>query len=233
MGMTNRLACAAALTLAIVVPARADVLLAEGFNDISTLAGSGWAMVNNSSPAGSTAWFQGDTLLVPAASGGGNSYIAANFDNAGFGGAISNWLITPTLAMGNGTQLDFMVRLLGEQGLTDTVQVYLSTNGSSADVGSTASSTGDFLQLLATYSASDDAGSWLAESITLSGLAGDFNGRLAFRYVVSDTSLFGDYVGIDSVQVSSAAAALPEPGSLALVGLALVAATFVRRRRAT
>ena len=230
MRMTNRLACAAALALAIVSPARADILLSEGFGNIGSLAGAGWSMVNNSTPGGSTGWMQGQPGFFPAAAGASDSYIAANFDNASFGGAISNWLITPTMAMGNGTQLDFMLRLLGE-GFTDTVQVYLSTNGSSSDVGSTTSSTGDFLQLLGTYSSVDDTG-WVAESLTLSGLAGDFSGRLAFRYVVDDTSAHGDYIGIDSVQVSSAAASatLPEPGSLALAGLACACAALVRRR---
>ena len=200
------------------------LLLNEGFNDISTLGASGWVMTNNSNAGGNTSWFQGGDFF-PAAAGPASSYVAANFDNTGFGGAVSNWLITPEVAMANGEKLNFSLRLLAE-GVTDTVQVYYSTAGASANVGATTSSTGDFI-LLGSYSASADTG-WTANSLTLSGLSGAATGRYAFRYVVDNTAVNGDYIGIDSVSVS----AVPEPTAalMLLLGLGVVAVSRKKLR---
>ncbi len=55
----------AASTAAIAVPIPVD----ENFDDISTLGASGWSMVNNSSPAGETGWFQGNSGIFEAQSG--------------------------------------------------------------------------------------------------------------------------------------------------------------------
>lgn len=197
----------------------ASPLLNEGFNDISTLASSGWVMTNNSSPVGSTGWFQGGDLFS-AASGNGpaSSFISANFNNATYGGAISNWLLTPELAMANGEKLNFSLRLLAE-GVVDTVQVYYSTAGASTNVGNTATSTGAFT-LLGTFSESSDIG-WTNQSLTLSGLSGATTGRYAFRYVIGDNSINGDSIGIDQVSVTSA---VPEPTAalMLLLGLGVV-----------
>jgi len=203
-------------------PASAATLLNEGFNDISTLSSSGWYLTNNSSPAGQTGWFQSEVL--GAAAGPANSAIAANYLNAAAGGAISNWLLTPELAMANGNTLNFSLRLYGETYL-DTVQVYYSMAGASHNVGSTTSSTGDFV-LLGTYQATNDTG-WTAESITLAGLGAAGTGRFAFRYVVNDTNAAGDQIAIDTVNVS----AVPEPsaGLLLLLGLGVL---VLNRKRA-
>jgi len=204
-------------------PAYASPLLNEGFNDISTLGSSGWYLVNNSSPAGQTGWFQSN--LLGAAAGPADSAIAANFLNASAGGAISNWLITPELAMANGNSLNFSLRLLGDSYL-DTVQVYYSLAGASHNVGSTSNSTGDFV-LLGSYSADTDTG-WTSNVLTLSGLSGAGSGRFAFRYLVDNTDLAGDQIAIDSVSVS----AVPEPSAaiLLLIGLGVLGAGRKRLR---
>lgn len=194
-------------------------LLSEGFNDISTLPASGWVLFNDSTPPGSTDWFQGNPAIFTAAAGPADSYIAANFNNAAFGGAVSNWLMTPELALLNGESLNFALRLLGE-GQLDRVEIYLSTSGASASIA-------DF-SLLTAFESDSDTG-WVGRSAVVSGLALPASGRFAFRYVVDDTSLNGDYIGIDSVSVN--ATAIPAPGSVALVLLGMAAMVGVRRRK--
>ena len=211
--------------LALSASAHSAVLLSEGFDSVAALPGAGWALANNSQPIGVTNWFQGNAGVFTAYQGAANSYIAANFNNAAAtGGAISNWLMTPVLSLQDGLALDFALRLFGD-GYLDTVQVLVSTSGASTNVGSTATSTGDF-SLLATFSSNTDTG-WQLQNVTLAGIGGPVQGRLAFRYVVDDTTVNGNYVGIDSVSVSSS---VPEPGSLALACLALVGALGLRRR---
>jgi hypothetical protein len=193
-------------------------LLTEGFNDIGTLPGSGWVLANQSTPPGGTGWFQGVPGFFAAAQGPADSYIAANFNNAGFGGTVSNWLITPELAVFNGESLNFSLRLLGE-GAVDTMEVYFSSSGASADVN-------DFA-LLARYNSDVDTG-WLGRQVIVNGLAAPASGRFAFRYVVDDTSVNGNYVGIDAVSVNPTA--VPSPGTLALVLIGGVALLHARRR---
>jgi hypothetical protein len=222
------------LTLALLagsaLSAHAAVLLTEGFNDITDLGGKGWVQTNNSAPVGPIGWFQGNSGVFNAASGAPEAYVAANFNSADpLGGAVSNWLITPVVNIANGTSMSFALRLLGE-GFLDTVEVYYSTSGASADVGATSSSVGVF-SLLQTY-ASDTDTDWVNETVTLSGLGGPATGRFAFRYVVADNLDAGDYIGIDSVSIDDNAgvSVVPEPGSLALQGLSLLGLTAMRKR---
>lgn len=213
---TTRILAACAITFACS-QALAGTMISEGFDNTTTLAGKGWFQTNLSSPVGPSGWFQGNPSAFAANVGAANSYIAANYLNGAefAGGTIDNWLMTPTLPLASGVTMSFDLRLLGE-GYLDTVEVWVSTNGSSTNVA-------DFTQL-ASYSSSADTG-WLGKSITLQSVNGITNGRLAFRYVAANTNTDGNYVGIDSVLV------VPEPTSLALVGLALVAATAASRRK--
>ncbi|NVD72558.1 hypothetical protein HUX88_18695 [Duganella sp. BJB1802] len=219
MDLIKRWAGLLAVAAGCTVSASAAPLLNEGFNDVGTLAANGWVFVNNSSPPGSTAWFQGVPTVFPAATGAADSYIAANLNNATFGGAISNWLLTPQLAVSNGESLNFSLRLLGE-GFLDTVEVYLSTNGASTSLGG--------FNLLGAFDSATDTG-WLDRSLLVGGLAAPATGRFAFRYVVDDTRVNGDYIGIDNVSVN--AAAIPTPGTVALVVLGLCALAGVSRKR--
>jgi hypothetical protein len=206
------------LAVAAGCSAVAAPLLSEGFEDVAALPGEGWVFLNQSTPPGSTGWFQGEPAFFPAAAGPADSYIAANFNNAAFGGSVSNWLLTPQVLLANGESFRFSLRLLGE-GLLDRVEVYLGGNGASTDVGR------DFT-LLGVYESDSDTG-WQQQSLLVDGLAAPASGRLAFRYVVDDTSLNGDYIGIDSVSLT----AIPEPATVALVCLGAIALHAVRRPR--
>ena len=182
--------------------------LTEGFDLITTLVPSGWVMQNNSQPGpGTTGWFQGNPTAFPAQSGAPNSYIAANFNNGTGTSTLSNWLLTPPVNLQNGAQLSFWTRTLTNVSFPDRLQVRMSTNGTSQNVGATATSVGDFTTLLLdinpTYTLTGYPNVWTNFVVTISGLGGPVKGRLAFRYFVENGGPSGansDYIGIDTVQ---------------------------------
>src|SRR5262245_3693753 len=122
----------------------AGVILNEGFDNISTLAGNGWAMINNSAPAGTTGWFQGNAAIFGSQAGAPDAYIAANFNSAALGGNISNWLITPVIPLQYNLQFVFYTRTETGSPFPDRLELRLSTNGASTNVGASDSSVGDF-----------------------------------------------------------------------------------------
>ena len=95
-----------------------------------------------------------------------------------------------------GDQVSFYTRSKGS--FPDRLQLRLSTNGTSFNVGSTTTSTGDFSTLLLdinpTYKASNNGGfpaTWTQYTLSLP-TAG--SGRLAFRYFVEVLELFAGSV---------------------------------------
>ena len=125
--------------------------LTENFDSVAGLGAAGWVMTNNSNPAGSTGWFQGNTAAFSSQSGAADSYVAANLNGTTFGGNVSNWLITPVLSsLSDGTVLTFYTRTETSAPAADRLEVRLSTNGSSTNVGATDASVGDFSTLLLT-----------------------------------------------------------------------------------
>ena len=186
-------------------------VLTQAFDDVTTLAGAGWVFTNNSNPAGTTGWFQGNTAVFTSQTGADRSYIAANFNGAGFGGNVSDWLITPVLSsLRNGQILTFYTRAESFAPAADNLEVRLSTNGTSSNVGASDTSVGDFTTLLLavnpTLAAAGYPATWTLHSVTLSGLpAGLTQGRLAFRHVVPTTSANADYIGVDTVSLVTVA----------------------------
>jgi hypothetical protein len=215
----------------------ANTVLTENFDSILTLPGSGWVMTNNSAAAGTTAWFQGNPAVFTSQAGAADSYIAANFNNAAFGGDISNWLITPMLSLLNGMQITFYTRTEPDPVAADALEVRMSPNGASSNVGATATSVGDFATVLLsinpTLLLNGYPQAWTQFTATVSGLGGPTNGRLAFRYVVPDTSVNADYIGIDTVSVNDGLSVAPEPATagLFLLGIAAVLGRAARIRR--
>ena len=226
MSLTKIAAGLAAITLSTA--SLAGTTLSQNFDNVAGLFTTGWVQTNNSSPVGASGWFQGlpdEPGSFPAQSGATNSYAAVNYlsgaENAG--GAVSNWLISPTISLDRGSVINFFVQVAGF-GFLDKVEVRVSTNGASTNVGTTAASVGDFSTLLSTYSSSVTQG-WVAQSLSLAALnPGQYTGRLAFRYVIGDTNVDGNYLGIDTLSV------VPEPASLALVAAALCGLALSRRR---
>ena len=116
----------AALGLLAVLSGTAQADFFEGFEDITTLVPGGWYMQNNSDPLGLTDWFQGNLDVFPGQSGG---YIGANYNNTGDpNGTISNWLLTPELALANGNTVSFYTRCPDGSIWPDRLQVRMSTS---------------------------------------------------------------------------------------------------------
>jgi PEP-CTERM motif-containing protein len=232
--------CIAVLTLlSWSLQSSAGLLLSEGFDDITTLAGAGWSLQNNSDPLGSTGWFQGADSVFPAYEGCATCYIAANFSNTGISSpnTISNWLITPELSLSTGDWFTFFTRTVTSNAFPERLEVRLSTNGSSTDVGGTAASVGDFTSLLLEINPNLNTGgypdAWAEYNISLPDLGAGEMGRLAFRYFVTDGGPGGansNYIGIDSVQLESHN--VPVPATLALFGLGLAGLGWSRRKKA-
>jgi len=201
--------------------AQGAVLLSEGFDSFLP---AGWAAINNSAPVGTTGWFAGNPGIFPAESGPADSYAAANFHSADIGGDISNWLLTPELTLSNGDTFSFFTQASGI--LADRMEVRVSTNGGSSDVGATATSVGDFANLLLTINSTLNPngypeGGWAKFTIQLSGVGASTQGRVAFRYFVEDTNVNGEYIGVDTVLLETGAGAVPEPSTLLVVALGL------------
>ena len=199
---------------------QAQVLLSEGFTNVSALSGAGWVFTNNS-VAPDQPWFQGNTGIFDAAAGVANSYAAASFlSTTAVTGAVSNWLLSPQLTTALPSTVSFSVRVAGS-GFLDTLQVRQSTNSGSFDTGATTTSVGDFTTLLTTFSSSTDTG-W--QNVTANIPAG-FSGRIGFRYLIADVATAGNYLGMDSLTVT----AVPEPATYALFALGVAGILFRRR----
>ena len=183
----------------------------ENFDDITTLPGSGWALTNNSSPLGTTNWFQGNNAVFNSFNGATTAYIGANFNNTGNVGDISNWLISPNRTLRNGDVITFYTSTVGSPAFPDRLELRLSTNGASTNVGATSASVGDFGTLLVSVNPNlTTAGypnTWTQYTATLSGIPGGaVSGRFAFRYFVTNGGASGtnsDYIGIDNVVYSA------------------------------
>lgn len=180
----------------------------EGFEDVDALfVPGGWVEINNSVPLGTTGWGQGlPEDEFPAHNGPADSYISANFNNAGGAGTISNWLLTPEVQLQTGTRIEFWTRRV-DSPFADRLEVRLSTSGASTDVGLSALSTGDFGTLLRSINpelGDDYPVVWTRFSILLDGIEPGTTGRIAFRYFVTDSGpqgSLGDYIGIDTFSV--------------------------------
>jgi hypothetical protein len=242
MSLLKRSLFAAALAAVSVSLASAGVLLTEGFNDVSTLSGAGWVIVNNSSPVGTTSWFQGDFNKFPGMAGAtDNSYVAANYLNAAdpsappfLGGDVSDWLITPQLSFSGPITISFYTRTETGATFPDRLEVLANLNNSGTNVGSTATSTGDFTLLLTTINDSLTLGgypeNWTQITTTFTA-ATPLTGRIAFRYAYPDNSTHGNLIGIDTLTISDASGTVPEPATAGLMlGSALAIGLGWRRR---
>jgi hypothetical protein len=204
--MFKRVLMASAISFAAMSAHANETLLTENFDDISTLSSSGWIEFNLSVPVGdNNGWFQGGPNFFEAQSGAPDSYIAANYLNAGAGGTISNFLLSPEFSMERSGSVTFWARAEIVDGFSDVLSYGLS--GSPA-------------------TAVTLTGEWTQYTLDFAGLGAGATGHLAFNYLGdADTS---NYIGIDTFSVT----AVPEPSTWLMLGLGLTGLAIRGRRLA-
>ncbi|MCB1209265.1 MAG: choice-of-anchor J domain-containing protein, partial [Verrucomicrobiales bacterium] len=185
--------------------------IVEGFN---SGVPTDWTVKNQSSPLGTNTWAQGDPNSgggsFIARSGANNSYVAADYNSGASVATISNWLISPQRTFNNGDVISFYTRTKNAQdAYADRLELRLSQNGASLNVGSTDTSVGDFGWLLLsvnpTLSPTGYPTAWTKYTVTVAGLSGPTAGRFALRYFVTDGGPQGsnsNYVAIDDLVYS-------------------------------
>ncbi len=186
--------------------------ISESFDNFAGLTGNGWVINNLSSPIGTVSWGQGDnTSPFPPHSGTGFAFV--NYQSGSSAADLSNWLIAPSRTFNNGDVLSFWSRTVDSPAYPDRLEVRLSTNGTSTNVGSTSTSVGDFTTVLLTINptltTTGYPSVWTQYTVTISGLAGPTTGRVAFRYFVTNGGPSGnnsDYIGIDEFFCGSSSA---------------------------
>lgn len=195
---------------------------------------AGWTVTNNSSPTGTTNWFQGNPIVFDAHSGAANSYLGANFNNTAGVGDISNWLILPTMSYSNGDTVSFYTRTADASNWPDRLELRFSATGGT-NVGNSSASVGSFTTLLLSVNPDLNVGGypeeWTQQSVVISGLSGATNGAIAFRYFVPDGGPAGDnsnFIGVDTLSIT---AAVPEPTTYALMALGLGALALRRKQK--
>ena len=213
--MIRKLVISAALMAAGATAQAGPLSITEGFDDITTLDGKGWLGGFFSTPPGETGWFQGNAGVFPASSGAEDSYIAANFLNAGPGGTVDTWLVTPLVTVLGYTGISFDTRTGGALP-GDNLEVYYNNTGS-LDLA-------DFV-LMGSITSADYPLDWANYDFTYT--AGTADVRFALRYTVANTDEGGDYIGIDSVNIRG----VPEPEALGILAAGLVLMPLALRRR--
>ncbi len=208
------------LAASTVFSLRSQVVLQESFTATWSPSGAGWGIQNLSSAPGTLSWFQGNSSVFSAFSGGPNDYYAANFNSQGTTqGGISNWLTTPVVSIYNGAVLQFATRTPNTATVfPDGLQVRMSTSGTASTIPTGTTSVGPFTTLLldinpllstSTASAVSNGSvngypnAWTVYTVQISGVTGTVTGRFAFRYFVNDGGPNGansSYIGIDDVQ---------------------------------
>lgn len=180
--------------------------LQEGFDDITTLAGSGWTLTNQSSPLGTTEHFQGNPDVFSSHNGAATSYLGMNFNSTAGAGDISNWVITPVVNVQDGDILAFWTRTGTGSTYDDRLEVRSSTG--TMVIPSGAAGVGSFTSLLLTINDNLDLSypeSWTRFEYVVAGVgATPVAMNFAFRYNVLNGGPSGNYsnfIGIDAVFV--------------------------------
>ena len=198
----------------------AQVIFSEDFTAPFTPNVQGWILTNNSIPTPTTVYagfYQGG--IFTAYDGQPNDFVRVNYNSTIGTGNISNWAMTPTLNLSNGTIIEFATITEAPIYRPDRLQVRMSV-GTSTVLGTGTLAVGSFTNLLldinpnlTTNASSLVVGNtvngypttWAVFTVAVSGLAAPTVGRFAFRYFVSNggpTGIRSNNIGIDAVKVT-------------------------------
>ena len=198
------------VTIVCCTISNAQLTYSEGFE--GTFPPIGWVINNLSNPVGPSTWrkvdqsgtVDGTEPGFPAFAGSTMAFVSyGSTSTTGSSNTISNWFLSPVLKLRDGATFSFYTRTYTASPYPDRLQVRLSTNGSSVNVGATETSVGDFTTIVCdinpnlstTAGTTCGAGypdSWQQYTFTLSGLGTTCNnGRLAFRYFVTQGGAAG------------------------------------------
>ena len=186
------------------------IILNENFDDGVP---ADWPLINRSDIIGANPnWAQGNPMVFNSRSGAPNSYACADYMLTD-GNLISAWMLTKEVPISNGDKISFWTRTT-DGTFPDRLELRLSEQGSSQDVGNTPESIGDFTTLLLTINPNLLQGSaypsiWTKYEATISGLTSPITGRFGFRYWVEDVENNSEYIGIDDVVFQTPQACSP------------------------
>ena len=191
----------------IALNLNAQVLFSESFDDVDTLPG--WSIINVSTTIGTTDWFQGTVTTFPSFAGQPFAYVAASFNATTGTNTINNWLITPVITLNNDDEITFYTRT-SNGNFPDRLEVRISDLGAASVDPVNDSDVGSYNDLLLSVNPSllinGYPDTWTQQTITVSGLTGATDVRLAFRYWVTDggpTGSNSSYIGIDELEITT------------------------------
>jgi len=181
----------------------------EEFVDVYNLGAKGWTLKDNSAPYQTAVWHQGFsgpdkygmTSGFPAYSfkDDEDEYAYIGFTPYNGSYTISSWMISPVYEVKNGDKISFYTRAAEGTGFADRLQVRLNETDNTTDVGGTATSVGKFTMLLKdineNLAINGYPQTWTKYDITISGLTGAKQSRIAFRYFPDPSKSNG--IGVD------------------------------------
>ncbi|MEO6228610.1 MAG: choice-of-anchor J domain-containing protein [Ferruginibacter sp.] len=189
-------------------------ILTEEFASVYSLPGKDWYFFTNNSPNAAAQWTQGNSNpkagppVFDAWSYKNTpdeyTYINGDYNYLPAPVEISSWMITPSVLVKNGDEVQFYARSLGQPVTVDRLQLLLNETSDSHEVGYTPVSVGEFTKILFDINSNLVPGAfpsvWTKYNMQISGLTGTMKTRLAFRYVVDGLKASG--IGVDAFTIT-------------------------------
>jgi len=180
----------------------------DGANDTTALRARGYLIYQNSTPRGTTFWFQGNNTVFNAFNGPATGYVGANFNATTGIGQIDVWMVTPKVVGGilAGDSLYFYARStdVAATNYPDSIRVMYSVSDST--VG------GTWTELRRIKLPNPPVGSGTWTKFGFRAPTTSANGRFAIRYNVANAGPSGsnsDYMGIDALTIERSAGPPP------------------------